>query len=113
MILQWQRNPAEAGKVCVCSQEHVGTSTVMKRRDRESLELPSWGVGEGQVQAACVDQCPEVREGLPRPRDSEQKGSHRAWLSGSTAVASEVCAKNSLMDSYRICIGLQWKEWLP
>ena len=54
----------------MCSQEQAGTSTVMKRRDRESLELPSGGVGEGQVQAACVDQCPEVREGLPRPRAS-------------------------------------------
>ena len=47
--------------VCVCSQERAGTSTVTKQRDRESLELPSWGVGEGQVQAACVDQSPEVR----------------------------------------------------
>ena len=64
------KEPAETGKVCVCSQEQAGTSTVMKRTDRESLELPSGGVGEGQVQAACVDQCPEVREGLPRPRAS-------------------------------------------
>lgn len=92
MILQWQRNPAETGKVCVFAGR-AGTLFCASRGTGESLELPSWGVGEGQVQAACVDQCPEVREGLPRPRASEQKEATGLGSVVHTAVASEVRAR--------------------
>lgn len=74
------KNRAKRGKMCVwvggCARGCVGVCTLQcyEVREREYLELPSWG----QVQVAHVDLCTAVRTGSPgHEPPSKQEGS---WL---------------------------------